>query len=107
MMAHERCGEEDAEAILSNLKMEGRNLDESIPSTAVFGWVWGVFWRRVREVNGVVNYATVVSPNMFTSSAYAYVLSKATLWRLGHEMLPGTPGKRCFPGQNLKWRVDV
>eukprot|EP00435_Cladocopium_sp_Y103_P017058 s3392_g4.t1 len=24
MMAHERCGEEDAEAILSNLKMEGR-----------------------------------------------------------------------------------
>jgi len=27
MMAHERCGEEDAEAILSNLKMEGRCLD--------------------------------------------------------------------------------
>lgn len=26
MMAHERCGEEDAEAILSNLKMEGRIL---------------------------------------------------------------------------------
>jgi hypothetical protein len=25
MMAHERCGEEDAEAILSNLKMEGRS----------------------------------------------------------------------------------
>ena len=24
-MAHERCGEEDAEAILSNLKMEGRH----------------------------------------------------------------------------------
>ena len=24
MMAHERCAEEDAEAILSNLKMEGR-----------------------------------------------------------------------------------
>ena len=26
MMAHQRCGEEDAEAILSNLKMEGRLL---------------------------------------------------------------------------------
>ena len=27
MMAHERCPEEDAEAILSNLKMEGRRLE--------------------------------------------------------------------------------
>lgn len=26
MMVHEKCGEEDAEAILSNLKMEGRGL---------------------------------------------------------------------------------
>lgn len=26
-MAHERCPEEDAEAILSNLKMEGRRLE--------------------------------------------------------------------------------
>ena len=29
-MAHERCGEEDAEAILSNLKMEGRCLDQEV-----------------------------------------------------------------------------
>lgn len=33
MMAHQRCGEEDAEAILSNLKMEGRLLS------------WG--WKKV------------------------------------------------------------
>ena len=33
MMAHERCGEEDAEAILSNLKMEGRTLAQRfVPS---------------------------------------------------------------------------
>lgn len=28
MMASQRCGEEDAEAILSNLKMEGRVLQQ-------------------------------------------------------------------------------
>ena len=33
MMANQRCGEEDAEAILSNLKMEGRFMaaDRGVP----------------------------------------------------------------------------
>ena len=35
MMASQRCNEEDAEAILSNLKMEGRSLTAVTVSTAL------------------------------------------------------------------------
>ena len=43
MMAHERCGEEDAEAILSNLKMEGRLLAGFFQ---IFPWIAGVGCRE-------------------------------------------------------------
>ena len=48
-MTSQRCGEEDAEAILSNLKMEGRVLSNAAPGRMCFCSVHNDLTRGIRK----------------------------------------------------------
>ncbi len=66
MMAHERCGEEDAEAILSNLKMEGRCVAPKV--VCLFGLEMFTFfcWSEKNHINAG---AAVCQPDIFALSS--------------------------------------
>ena len=65
-MAHERCGEEDAEAILSNLKMEGRCVAPKV--VCLFGLEMFTFfcWSEKNHINAG---AAVCQPDIFALSS--------------------------------------
>ena len=88
MMTHERCPEEDAEAILSNLKMEGRCSAHSVYASLENHVMYAPFNRISRHAarRGEV----MEEPRTGIANITADARPEVTRWKLGREQ-----GLRC------------
>ena len=70
MMAHQRCGEEDAEAILSNLKMEARLLS----------WhFWVGVGKRMKKVCIYIDVSSIGQPTRNTGNSMDLIRTRCAL----------------------------